>query len=134
MKLFALDLPTLYGDHHVIEVRRILLELPGVAEVYASSSFHTVEVSYDPQKLNEQAILDRLGQAGYLGELQIPTESGTAAYLKDQPAFFRSTASYETTRQVVSFAQKVAGDASGMGRALWPCPGMGVIENQKEEN
>ena len=44
MKKISLDLPTLFGDHHVTEVRRLLLELPGVAEVYASSSFQIVEV------------------------------------------------------------------------------------------
>ncbi|HEX7972877.1 MAG TPA: cation transporter [Anaerolineales bacterium] len=135
MKLLAIELPTLYGDHHVTEVRRILLELPGVSEVYASSCFHTVEVSYDPQKMDEQAIVAKLSQSGYLGDLPMPAETGEAAYLaKDQPVFFRHTATYETTRKVVSFAQQVSGDAPGMGRALWPCPGMGVIEKKEVED
>ena len=39
MKTLSLELPAMYGDHHVIEVRRILLEIDGVKDVYASSSF-----------------------------------------------------------------------------------------------
>ena len=34
-------LAALYADHHVIEVRRILLEVPGVDTVDASSAFRT---------------------------------------------------------------------------------------------
>ena len=37
----------MYGDHHVVEVRRLLLEMPGVTDVYASSSFQVVEVAFD---------------------------------------------------------------------------------------
>jgi hypothetical protein len=32
----TLELPALYADHHVLEVRRILQEMPGISEVYAS--------------------------------------------------------------------------------------------------
>ena len=76
MKTISLDLPTLFGDHHVTEVRRLLMELPGVADVYASSSFHIVEVEFDETKLAPEQINDVLEKAGYLGELSIPVEKG----------------------------------------------------------
>jgi len=30
MEVLSLELPAMYGDHHVVEVRRLLFELPGV--------------------------------------------------------------------------------------------------------
>ncbi len=51
MEKYTLDLPTMYGDHHVLEVRRILLEIPGIQDVYASSAFRAVEVTYDPAEV-----------------------------------------------------------------------------------
>jgi copper chaperone CopZ len=129
MKKITLDLPALYGDHHVVEVRRILLAIPGVEEVYASSSFRAVEVTYDPGKVNDLEIQLKLDEAGYLGEWSILTEPGVAVARKDGEGSFRHTAVYEQTRQVVSFAQKVG----SVGRPLWPCPGMGVINSNEEE-
>lgn len=129
MKRFTLELPTLYGDHHVIEVRRLLLEMPGIEDVYASSAFHVVEVDYDPDKISEANIRGKLEEAGYLGELIFPAESGTAAYQQTNgDTYFRHTAVYENTRQVVSFAQTV----QDSGRPLWPCPGIGVVKKVEE--
>ncbi len=45
MKTISFDLPSLFGDHHVVEVRRLLLEIAGVEDVYASSAFQVVEIS-----------------------------------------------------------------------------------------
>jgi len=129
MKRFSLELPTLYGDHHVIEVRRLLFELSGVENVYASSAFHVVEVDYDPDKISEADIQGKLEESGYLGELSFPVESGTAAYQQaNGGTYFRHTAVYENTRQVVSFAQTV----QYTGRPLWPCPGIGVVKKVEE--
>ena len=80
MDTLTLELQKMYGDHHVVEVRRILLELPGVEDVYASSSFRIVEVTYDPGKVNPEQIKASLEEAGYFGELPLPAESGEAAY------------------------------------------------------
>ena len=125
MELLNLDLPTMYGDHHVTEVRRLLLEIPGVEDVYASSDFHMVEVKYDPAKLETEVITNKLDQAGYMGELSITVERGALEESKngDTP-FFRHTVVYEQTGQTVGFAQTVP----FAGRSLWPCPGMGPIE------
>ncbi len=130
MKQVTFDMPMLYSDHHVVEVRRILFEIPGVLDVYASSAFRMVEVSYDPSQTNDLVISMKLDDHGYLGEWSIPMESSASAYLEDRShSYFRHTAVYETTRQVVSFSQNV----NYSGRPLWNCPGMGVIKNKMED-
>ena len=131
MKSVSYETPALYGDHHVLEVRRILLALPGVIDVDASSAFQVVEVAYDPEQINDLEIAMKLDQAGYLGEWSLPIESGAAAYhaVTGTKPYFRHTAAYEQTRLQVSFAQNV----SYLGRPLWPCPGMGVISKPMEE-
>jgi copper chaperone CopZ len=130
METIILDLPAMYADHHVVEVRRLLLELPGVEDVYASSAFQTVEVTYDPTKVDQDAIRLPLAEAGYFGVLDVPVESGASTYLqKGEQSFFRHTTVYENMRQVVSFSQNV----SYFGRPLWPCPGMGPIRSKSVE-
>ena len=129
MEIKTFETPTLYGDHHVTEVRRILLELTGVSDVYASSAFQIIEVTYDEKKINDLEIAVKLDEAGYLGEWTIPVEMGTAAQQGDgQKPFFRHTAIYETTKQTVSFAQKV----NYTGRPLWHCPGLGAVKVDEE--
>jgi copper chaperone CopZ len=102
---YSMEVPALYGDHHVVEVRRILLALEGVSDVYASSAFRMVEVTYDPEKLAPDAIIGALAEAGYLQEFSWSTETGKPTYNeKDTDApFFRHTASYEQTKKAVSF-------------------------------
>lgn len=128
MKKYSMELPTLYGDHHVVEVRRILLELPGVQEVYASSCFQIVEVTYDPEQVDEAQMRAKLEAAGYLNELATPEEAGVSNYQDpSHKAFQRHTTAYEGTKQTVSFAQAV----SYSGKPLWPCPGFGVVEMEE---
>jgi copper chaperone CopZ len=130
METLTLRLPAMYGDHHVLEVRRILLDLPGVADLYASSCFQVVEITYDPALLPPEKIESALADAGYSQDLSIPAESGIASYGTESPdTYFRHTTAFEQTRQVVSFAQTV----TSAGRPLWPCPGLGVLPLVKEE-
>jgi copper chaperone CopZ len=131
MKTISFETPALYGDHHVIEIRRILLEMPGVIDVDASSAFQVVEVTYDPEKVNDLEIAMKLDQAGYLGEWTLPIEAGATTYhaAAGLKPYFRHTAAYEQTRLNVNFSQNVA----YMGRPLWPCPGMGVISKPMED-
>jgi copper chaperone CopZ len=130
MKKTTVALPSLYGDHHVVEVRRILLEIPGVQDVYASSAFKVAEISFDPELVTESSIMEILKQSGYTDEISIPTESGLAAATIDRSqTFFRHTAVYETTKTVVTFSQNV----NYSGRPLWNCPGFGVIKNKMED-
>ena len=131
MKIKTFEVPALFGDHHVTEVRRILLEMEGVKDVYASSAFQIVEVTYNEKKINDQQIAAKLDEAGYLGELKVPVEMGVAAQQGDgSKPFFRHTTTYETIKQNVSFAQRV----NYQGRPLWPCPGIGAIKMKEAEN
>ena len=124
MEKVTFEAPALYADHHVSEVRRLLLELPGVSEVYASSAFQVVEVEFDPEKIKAEQVQTCLESAGYLGEIPMMAETGTAIQRKDGDEFFRHTAVYETVKQTVSFAQRV----DYQGRPLWPCPGLGPVK------
>lgn len=114
----------LYGDHHVMEVRRILLGMEGVTDVYASSAFQTIEVTFDPEKIQVETIEARLREAGYLDELPIPAEPGGAVRKAEDDGLYRHTAVYETVKNTVAFAQRVPYS----GRPLWPCPGLGVVK------
>jgi copper chaperone CopZ len=131
MEVLSLELPVMYGDHHVVEVRRLLFELPGVDDVYASSGFRVAEISFDPKKTNPEEIKAKLDEAGYIGELPIPEEvpNESAATGSEKKGFFRHTATYETAHQVVSFTQKVNFE----GRSLWPCPGTTPLIGMDEE-
>jgi copper chaperone CopZ len=131
MQKVTYETHSLYGDHHVTEIRRILLPLPGVVDVYASSAFQIVEVTYDPEKINDLEIAMKLDEAGYLGEWTVPIEAGATAYHAEAglTPYFRHTAAYEQTRLLISFAQNV----SYLGRPLWPCPGMGIISKPMED-
>ena len=130
MKTYSQDLPAMYGDHHVTEVRRLLFALPGVTDVYASSGFQYVEVQYDEAKLDVAEIETTLESAGYLGELALPVERGAIGEREngDKP-YFRHTAASEQTGQTVGFAQHV----SYAGRPLWPCPGMGPLAKSLDQ-
>ena len=131
MEVLSLELPAMYGDHHVVEVRRLLFEVPGVDDVYASSGFRAAEITFDPKKTDPEAIKAKLNEAGYIGELPIPTEvpAQSASTGCGKKGFFRHTEAFETTNKVVSFGQTVNYE----GRALWPCPGMTPLTGMDEE-
>ena len=128
MEKALFELPAMYGDHHVMEVRRVLSALPGVEAIYASSAFHVVEVTFDETKLSVETIEDRLEEAGYLGDLPVPAETGVAAG-NGQNLLFRHTTAHEAIGSTVSFAQSVP----FAGRPVWPCPGIGLIQGSEEE-
>lgn len=125
MKTVTIDLPAMYGDHHVTEVRRLLLEIPGVSDVYASSSFQVAEISFDEKKSSAKALKEVLSEAGYMGELPIEVEKpGSNLGESDEAPFFRKSSSFTQTKLNVSFTQ----DIPYGGRPLWPCPGMGPLK------
>ncbi len=132
MKTLSLELPVMYGDHHVKEVRRILLDIEGVKEVYASSSFQIVEVKYDAKKTTSEDLTAALEKDGYIGDLGILVEPSIPANLREGDKHFRTTSFSEQTRNIVGFEQEVI----YQGRAQWPCPGLGllnVVEPQTKE-
>lgn len=130
MKTLTVELPAMYGDHHVIEVRRLLMAMPGVVEVYASSGFQAAEIRYDETKVTPDEIHAQLEKAGYLGQLPIPVEQGVDASQENGEAvIFRHSAVLETVGKDISFAQEVP----YAGRPLWPCPGLGTLSNEEKE-
>jgi copper chaperone CopZ len=73
MEKVVLEVPTLWADHHVLNVRDALTSLEGVDSVYASSAWKQVLVSYDSSKTDPAAIEKALTEAGYpVGEGEIP--------------------------------------------------------------
>ncbi len=125
MQKSTFNTPALFGDHHVTEVRRMLLSVPGVRDVYASSAFQIVQVEFDDQQVKHEDLLRVLENSGYLGEIQMVMESSVAM---ESESAFRTTATYATVKKTVSFSQKTP----YAGRPLWNCPGMGVVKKMDE--
>ncbi len=98
MTLVVFVVPAMYADHHVIEVRRILHDVPGVRDVYASSAFGVVEIDFVAEHTSAEALEQRLNEAGYLRELPVPMESG-------EPATDRTAADAQHRRHTTSYAQ-----------------------------
>jgi len=121
MKKLVLPIPLLYGDHHTLAVRSILSALPGISDLYVSSAQHLVSLSYDPEKVDPQAIEKALAEHGY--EVGGP-----------EPTFVPSLASEFERSSRYSSLVTGSGDALAFaeqtqvrdGRPLWPCPGFDV--------
>jgi copper chaperone CopZ len=128
METTTFDLNMMYGDHHVIEVRKLISSIPGVEDIYASSCFQVLEVSFDESKVDAGTIEEELKKAGYFGEMTFPVEAGTGSTASNgKKPFFRHTTALEQTGDAVSFAQK----APYEGRPLWPCPGVGALQDDE---
>ena len=65
MASITLKAPAMFADHHVLKARAALLALDGITDVYASSAWHAVLVTYDEAKIEPQAIEKSLSDAGY---------------------------------------------------------------------
>lgn len=129
MPTITLQLPQMYGDHHVIAVRNLLGAIPGVLDVYASSAFQVVEIGFDKAQVGEDALRDALQEAGYLQEMSVVEESGAVQDGEERAKpLFRHSASQAQTGHVVSFRQTVP----YAGQPLWPCPGMSRITSAEE--
>jgi len=122
MTSVALDVPAMYADHHVVEVRRILSGIPGVETINASSAFQVVRVEFDPEKTSEEALRQQLDEVGYFNDLPGPAETGEPAAGREG-TYFRHSAAYESAGTAVAFQQ----DIGTTGRPLWPCPGLGPV-------
>jgi copper chaperone CopZ len=68
MEKVTLNVPGMYGDHHVLAVRDILGKIPGVENVYASSAFKQVVVWFDPVKAKPADFERALAAEGYMGD------------------------------------------------------------------
>jgi len=117
MDKLALTIPTLYGDHHTVAVRRILGELPGVTNVFVSAASHQVSLTHDAGKTSRQAIEKALADQGYAsgeGDVTYPVQT---ALPEDAT---RHTATIAGTGTSLAFAEVTQ---VVQGRPLWPCPG-----------
>jgi copper chaperone CopZ len=65
MKEAVIDLPAMFGDHHVLRVRAVLLEVAGIDEVTASAAKHRVTVRFDDTLTSLDAIHEVLASQGY---------------------------------------------------------------------
>jgi hypothetical protein len=63
-----------------------------------------------------------------MGEIPMLVETGIAVEKREGDNMFRHTATYETIKNTVSFAQRV----DNIGRPLWPCPGLGPVKMIEE--
>ena len=86
MERAVFAVPKLYADHHVTAVREVLTGLPGVQDVYASSAFKRVAVSFDPAATSAAAIQGALQSAGYGPEA--PLEFAQAPQNKEDGSFW----------------------------------------------
>ncbi len=66
MEKVTLNVPGMYGDHHVLAVRDILGKLPGVEDIFATSAFKQVMVTFDPAKAKPADFESALAAEGYL--------------------------------------------------------------------
>jgi hypothetical protein len=81
--------------------------------------------------VSESEITEKLAGAGYLGEFSVVAEAGKPAVSTNgAETYFRHTEVFEQTKDTIGFTQEV----SYVGRPLWPCPGMGVINRMEEEH
>lgn len=113
MERLTLDLPTMYGDHHVIEVRNLLSALAGVRPVYASAAWHQVVCEYDPAQTSPEIIQQALAQRGYTSDpIGNPPTSARVGALTD---FALAPGAVE------QFMEKVPSWSP-----LGPCPGFEV--------
>jgi len=121
MDRLVLDLPFLFADHHVTEVRRILLALAGISDIYASSANRLVEVTYESALLEPEKIKAALEQAGYLRDMPQPTESDQV----NDNNHSRRTTDYDPSTQSVRFSRPAPSEPQA---DTWPCPGMGLLK------
>jgi len=83
MASVTLQAPTMFADHHVLQVRSSLLPLEGIEDVLASSAWQAVIVTYDPDKTQPQAIQQALIDAGYYPDASTPILAGSAERYQD---------------------------------------------------
>jgi copper chaperone CopZ len=117
MDKLVLTIPTLYGDHHTVAVRRILEGLPGVTNLLVSAAYRQVSLTYDASKTSRPAIEKALADQGYApgeGELSYPVQTVFAEEATRHTATISGTGTSLAFAEVTQVVQ---------GRPLWPCPG-----------
>ncbi len=65
MKKIVLEIPLMFGDHHVLAVRSALTGFKGIEELYVSSAWKQLMISFDPNKTKQSDIEQALADAGF---------------------------------------------------------------------
>jgi copper chaperone CopZ len=65
MEQLLVTLPAMWADHHVLAVRAVLAESPGVESIEASAKDFTVNIGFEPSTTSADALRDALAAAGY---------------------------------------------------------------------
>lgn len=87
MKRSTFSIPSMYADHHVLQVRQALAGLDGVESVLASAAKRAVVVEHDDEVVTTRALGRALQEAGYAVEVPVeleptlqPSKDGSAWY------------------------------------------------------
>jgi copper chaperone CopZ len=94
MEQLTLEVPAMYADHHVLRLRAALAQLDGLEEVYASSAWKQLMISYDPGKVDPATIQRALADAGY------PVEEAEPQVLVERDSVRRDPRWYELAVRV----------------------------------
>jgi copper chaperone CopZ len=115
MEKISLNIPMMYGDHHVLAIRQLLGAMEGIESVYATSAFKHVIITFDPAKTNQAAIEQVLADNGYKVGEEIPVPVW-APRQQEGPRFVIASGQARMT----SFSVPAMPTGSGGPR---PCPG-----------
>ena len=83
MASITLKAPAMFADHHVVKARTALLALDGIEDVYASSAWQAVIVTYDEAKIQPAAIEQSLADAGYAPDTVPPVLAKSGPQFQD---------------------------------------------------
>jgi copper chaperone CopZ len=98
MDKITLTVPTMYADHHVTNVKRLLSPIKGVENVFASAAFKQVTVEFNKTQVTQDQIVKALIQAGYApGDEQVVMRRPDGRF---DPAWDNNGARSTTTNQV----------------------------------
>jgi len=87
MASVTVSVPTMFADHHVMKVRDVLFSIQGVEDVFASSAWHAVIVSYNPDKTEAAAINKALTDAGYTPDKPTPVLATAVGHQFKDPSW-----------------------------------------------
>lgn len=99
MERASFCIPKMYGDHHVLAVRKALLDTEGVEDLVASAALKKLTVDYDPAKVSMDALKARLIEAGYGVDatLVVPAPK---ANIDDESAWFTANVRKTKTSEI----------------------------------
>jgi len=117
MKKLVLTIPTLFGDHHTTAVKKALEGMEGIDDLYVSSAFYQILLSYDPKTIEPDMIRSALAEKGYSEDTEpiLPADP-----LPVGESTSRHTSTYTGIGDTLAFAETAP---TWEDRPLWPCPG-----------